>query len=113
MNMAVQPTPSGDDDIIEAEIQRKGKTAPRITPSDLDAAIKHVEIVKFISAGGQVLRWAVLTAQNGYAVVGRPSVSVSPENDDAEIGEKIAITNSRNELWPLEGYLLKQKLSEA
>ena len=35
---------------------------------------------------GQVLRWAVLTTRNGFAVTGRPSVAVSPQNDRAEIG---------------------------
>lgn len=104
-------SPRTDDAGIEQLIQAKDKTAPRVTPADLDAAIGHTEIVKHVSRGGKVLRWAVLTTRNGYAVVGRPSVSVSPENDDAQIGETIAIANARNELWPLLGYELKTKLS--
>ncbi|MBC9216577.1 Gp49 family protein, partial [Escherichia coli] len=35
-----------------------------------------------------------------------------PENFDAEIGRKIARQNAVNKIWMLEGYLLKQKLSE-
>ena len=96
---------------LEKEIQAKGLVAPRVTPDDLDAAVVDTEIVKHISKSGKVLRWAVLTTGNGYAVVGRPSVSVSVENDNAEIGEKVAISNSRNELWPLLGYELQSKLS--
>lgn len=38
MNMAVQ-TPRGGDDQIEDEIVRKGKTAARVTPADIEAAI--------------------------------------------------------------------------
>ena len=53
----------------------------------------------------------MLTTRNGYAVVGKPSASVSPENDNAEIGEKVAIDNARGELWPLMGYELQSKLS--
>lgn len=96
---------------IEREIQAKGLTAPRLSPGDLDANIAHAEIVRHVSKSGQVLRWAILTTQNGFAVVGKPSVSVSPENDNAEIGEKVAVDNSRNELWPLMGYALKEELA--
>jgi len=96
---------------IEQEIQAKGLTAPRITPADLNANIVHTEVVKHVSVSGQVMRWAVLTTRCGYAVTGRPSVSVSPENDDAELGEKIAVDSARNELWPLMGYELRSKLA--
>lgn len=99
------------DQSIEQEIQAKGLTAPRVTPADIEANIADVEIVKHVSKTGQVLRWAVITTANGYAVVGKPSCSVSPANDNAEIGEKIATTNSREELWPLMGYALKDKLA--
>lgn len=112
MNMATQ-SPLNAEQQIENEIQRKGKTAPRIRPSDLDAAINTVEFVKHTAPSGQVLRWAVITVKNGYAVTGKPSVSVSPENDDAEIGEKVALENARNELWPLLGYELKQRLYDS
>lgn len=95
---------------LEQEIQSKGLNAPRVTLAQLDANIADTEIVKHVSRTGQVLRWAILTTQNGFAVVGKPSVSVSPENDNAEIGEKVAIDNSRNELWPLMGYALKEYL---
>ena len=98
------------DNQIESEIIAKGKTAPRVTPADLQANIVHVEYVKHISHGGQVLRWAVLTTKSGYAVVGNPSVAVSPENDDEGIGQGVAFENSKNELWPLMGYTLKERL---
>lgn len=101
-----------NDQTIEQEIQSKGLTAPRVTPSDIESNIADVEIVKHISKSGQVLRWAVITTQNGYAVVGNPSCSVSSANDNAEIGEKIAIENSRSELWPLMGYELRSKLAK-
>lgn len=104
-------SPRLDDGAIEEEIQAKGKTAARVTPEDLDANIVHTEIVKHVAHGGQVLRWAVLTAPNGFAVTGKPSASVSLVNDDAEIGEKVAIANARNALWDFLGYELKSKLA--
>lgn len=106
-------SPRTDDAGIEQLIQDLGATAPRITPEDLAANIVHVEYVKHVSHGGQVLRWAVITTKNGYAVVGNPSVSVSPENDRELIGESIAYENSKNQLWPLMGYALKEQLHQA
>lgn len=107
-------SPRTDDAGIENVIKALGADkAPRITPEDLVANIAHTEIVKHITHSGQVLRWAVLTTRSGYAVVGRPSVSVSPENDKAQIGAQVAIDNSKNELWPLMGYELKCRLAAA
>ena len=85
--------------------------APRITPEDIEANIVHTDVVTFITHSRQVLRWAVLTTRNGFAVTGKPSCSVSPENDNAEIGQRIAIENAKSELWPLMGYELKSKLA--
>lgn len=95
---------------IEQEIQAKGLTAPRVTPADIDANIADIEIVKHVTKSGKVLRWAVITAQNGFAVVGKPSASVSIENDNEEVGAKVALANSREEMWPLMGYALQNKL---
>lgn len=106
-------SPRTDDSAIEAEIQAKGLTAPRVTPTDIDANVAFIEYVKHVSASGQVLRWAVITTRCGFAVTGRPSASVSPENDDAAIGEKVALSNAKNELWPLMGYALREKLHAA
>lgn len=100
-----------NDQTIEQQIQAKGLTAPRVTLADLDANIVQTEIVKHVSPSGQILRWAVLTTRSGFAVTGRPSASVSSENDNAEIGEKVAVDNARAELWPLMGYELRSRLA--
>jgi hypothetical protein len=97
---------------IEKQIQAANLPAPRVSLADIEANIAHTEIVKHVSHSGQVLRWAVCTTQNGYAAVGRPSVSVSSANDNVAIGEKVAIDNTVSELWPLMGYALKSKLAE-
>lgn len=98
---------------IEQAIQAKGLNAPRVTPADLESNIIDTEIVKHVSATGKVLRWAVLTTRNGFAVTGKPSASVSVANDNAEIGEQVAIENAKAELWPLMGYALSSKLADA
>lgn len=100
-----------NDQDIESEIQAKGLNAPRITPADIEANIVHTDVVTYITHSRQVLRWAVLTTRSGFAVTGKPSCSVSPENDDPEIGQRVAIDNAKSELWALMGYELKCRLS--
>lgn len=100
-----------NDQQIEKEIQAKGLTAPRVTFSQIEDAIKSIDIVKHVSASGQVLRWAALNMRNGFAITGRPSCSVSPENDNDELGKKIATDNAIGEAWALLGYELKSRLA--
>ncbi len=94
---------------IEKEINEKGLNAPRLTPALIDQAIKAEDYHVF---GDTCLTVCCLTLQNGFTVTGE-SACASPENFDSEIGQKIARDNARNKIWMLEGYLLKQKLSQA
>lgn len=124
MNMAVQSVPKSDDDRIEREIVAKGKTAARVTPADIEAAIASEHY--FTAADGSenlgkyvapesplwLLTFCVLVLCNGFTVTGE-SACVSPENFDAEIGRKIARQNAVAKIWPLEGYLLKQRLADS
>jgi hypothetical protein len=97
---------------IDQAHERLGHTAPRVTEADLEANIVDVEFVKHVAKSGQVLRWAVLTTQSGFAVTGDPSASVSKENDSQELGERFALANAKRALWPLMGYALKQELAK-
>lgn len=91
---------------IEAAIQSKGLNAPRLTPSLVDAVIEGADYHVF---PGTTLTVCCLTLVNGFTVTGE-SAAASPENFDVEIGRKIAYDNARQKIWPLEGYLLKQRL---
>ena len=92
---------------IENEIQAKGLNAPRLSPADIDAAIAAEDYHVF---PGTTVTVAALTLRNGFVVVGK-SAAASPENFDAEIGKKIARDDARNQIWALEGYLLREKLA--
>lgn len=113
---------------IEAEIQAKGKTAPRITPDDIEANVASEHY--FTAAEGvygaticqgerpglgnpplMLLTFCVLVLRNGFTVTGE-SACASPENFDAEIGRKVARANAVQKIWPLMGYELKSKLNE-
>ena len=119
-----------NDQQIEQEIQAKGLTAPRVTPDDIEANITGE--VYFTAADAyrsnpcydpnghpheplpapaplELLTFCVLVLRNGFTVTGE-SACASPENFDAEIGRKIARQNAVSKVWPLLGFLLKEKL---
>lgn len=109
-----------NDQAIEQEIQAKGKTAPRITPADIEANIESEhyftasQAVSYVSgstppAALDLLTFCVLVLRNGFTVTGE-SACASPENFDAAIGQKIARQNAVNKIWPLMGYELRSKL---
>lgn len=91
---------------IENEIQAKGLNAPRLTPAKIDAAIAKEQYHVF---EGSQLTVCCLTLRNGFTVVGE-SACASPENFNAELGQKIAREKARDKIWALEGYLLKDRL---
>lgn len=112
-----------NDQAIEQEIVAKGKTAPRVTPADIEEniAIEHyftaADAVAY-NAGGptvvpepslRLLTFCVLVLRNGFTVMGE-SACASPENFDAEIGRKVARGNAVQKIWPLMGYALKEQL---
>ena len=110
---------------IEQEIQDKGLNAPRLTPDYIDSKIKairylsgdvapafsHEDYFAKKDKGTPCLTICILTLENGFTVTGE-SACASPENFDKLIGQKIAYENARNKIWQLEGYLLKEKLSQ-
>lgn len=98
-----------DEQKIEAEIQAKGLNAPRLTPAHIDAQIAGEAFYVF---PGTTMTVCCLTLRNGFQVIGE-SASASPENFNAEIGQKIARDHARNKIWALEGYLLRSRLAAA
>jgi len=90
---------------VEQAIQKKGSTAPRITPDHIDSIIANTAYHKMTD----VLTICIIQLQNGFTVIGE-SACASPENFDVEIGRKIAFEDAKAKIWPLEGYLLKEQL---
>jgi hypothetical protein len=115
---------SASDQSTEALLQAKGKTAPRITPAEIESVIIAQHF--FTAAEGSqastpqqsvhetlgLLTFCVLVLANGYTVTGE-SACVSSENFDAEIGRKVARENAVRKIWTLLGYALKQRQFEA
>lgn len=123
------------DDEIEREIVDKGLTAPRVTPDSIAAKIKsehyftasqgcygaeaeaatpeHPDLDRLdkIPESLDRLTFCVLVLENGFTVVGK-SAPASAANFDPELGKKIAKADAVNQIWPLEGYLLREKLHQ-
>lgn len=123
------------DQSIEQEIQAKGKTAPRLTPTNIEANIASEH---FFTAweGAQLAYWGdsdpdnpkpvegepdkegplslltfcVLVLRNGFTVTGE-SACAHAANFDADIGKKIARQNAVAKIWPLLGYELRSWLA--
>lgn len=125
------------DQAIERQIQAKGLTAPRITPTDIEEniasthyftategligaiaqAIQNKQPLPVTSKNAQeildgplsLLTFCVLVLRNGFTVTGE-SACASPENFDAAIGQQIARKNAIDKVWPLMGYQLRDHL---
>lgn len=117
-----------NDHEIEAEIQAKGLTAPRISPQDLEDAIQSEY---YFTAGdgiaGEIanrqgsvpycyekdldhVTFCVLVLTNGHRIVGINTGPVSAANFDADLARKLARQNALDQMWPLLGYALRCEL---
>ena len=95
--------------------------APRVTLDSMKAKIA----AEYVFTGDQaaaaigapvhqalgLLTVCILVMDNGYTLIGK-SAPASPENFNAALGAKIAREDAIRQLWPLEGYALRERLSQ-
>lgn len=81
-------------------------TAPRVTLDSMEAKIDGVQYLLV----DEILTLCVLRMANGFYVVGE-SAPASPANFNRDLGEKFAYENAIRQLWKLEGYALRERLS--
>lgn len=80
-----------------------------LTADQAQRMLEHVAQAVPVLPPLERLTICILVLRNGITVVGT-SACVSPENFDAEIGKKIARKNAVEQLWPLLGFRLADKL---
>lgn len=95
--------------------------APRVSLDDMRAKIageNYFTAGEAAEALGQpaaashhLLTLCILTMKNGFTIIGK-SAPASAENFDAEKGRRFAYEDAINQLWPLEGYALRERLAE-
>lgn len=91
----------------EEEINKKGLNAPRLTPEKIDSKIINKTFTVLPSGKKTICE---LTLINGFTVIGEAS-TVSKENFNQELAEKISFKDAREKVWLLEAYLLQENLS--
>ena len=76
-----------------------------VTDRDIEETIVHAQYYVF---PGTTVTVCCLNLRNGFNVIGE-SACVDPRNFDAEVGRKLARLDAERKVWPLEGYLLKER----
>lgn len=100
--------------------------APRVALADIKAKIADVYYVTgdlIASHGGDgevgmepvppnlhILTVCMVVMTNGFIVIGK-AAPASPENFNAQLGRNLAYEDAVRQLWPLEGYLLRETLN--
>lgn len=79
---------------------------PKITEEYLKSIVTLAEYYVFPKSLTTICQ---LTVVNGFTAIGT-SACVSPKNFNTRIGQDVAYKNAFEQLWRLEGYLLKQSL---
>lgn len=101
-----------------------GRTAPRVSLASMEAKIVKKHFVDGATAAGVsvdvnpngkivglgLLTVCILEMQNGFIMIGK-SAPASPENYDFDLGKKLAYEDAIRQLWPMEGYALRDQLA--
>lgn len=98
-------------------------THPRVSLNDMEAkineryyftaedAVASIGNIPYVSGGPlSLLTICILVMANGFTIIGK-SAPASPENFDPEKGKRFAYEDAIKQLWPLEGYALRERLS--
>ena len=97
---AVQKTPNR---VALADIEAKIAAEYSFT---MDKALHDVPIPSSLS----VLTVVVIVMQNGFTVIGK-SAPADEANFNADLGRKFAREDAIRQIWPLEGYALRERLT--
>lgn len=98
----------GSLETTDAESRAVQKTPNRVSLDSMKEKIAAEEYIYPESLPCMTI--CVLTMTNGFAVVGK-SAPADPENFNADLGKKFAYEDAMRQLWPLEGYALRERLA--
>lgn len=103
-------------DSIEAEIQAKGLTAPRVTKARIDDLMARIVYTCDQRPNGSTTTLVHAFLDGDFYLATGVSACVSVANFDASIGRNIATANAesaaQDKLWELEGYALRDRLAQ-
>lgn len=84
----------------------------RVSKADIEAKIirkQYLRVGNPTVAGEGTLTLCVITVENGFQVVGK-SAPADAKNFNADAGRQFAYEDAFRQLWPLEGYLMREML---
>jgi Phage protein (N4 Gp49/phage Sf6 gene 66) family len=94
-------------------------TAPRVSLADMEAKIawrydftgdQAANEFAHVAESLKLLSICLLVMQNGFTIIGK-SAPASAANFNADLGQKLAYEDAIRQLWPLEGYALRDRLA--
>ena len=94
--------------ISDQESAAVQKTQHRVTLDSMLAKIKGEEYLHPASIPHMTI--CILLTDNGFALVGK-SAPADADNYNEELGNKFAKEDALRQMWPLEAYLLRERLS--
>ena len=77
-----------------------------VTRESIDGKIKGITTYRLPDT---TITVALIELENGWLQEGF-SACADPANFDAAVGKEMAINNAYDKIWPIEGYLLKERL---
>lgn len=98
----------GSLETTDAESAAVQKTPNRVTLDSLKAKVVGEEYIHPECLPSLTI--CVLLLSNGFTIVGK-SAPADPENFNADLGRKFAYEDAIRQMWPLEGYALREKLA--
>lgn len=90
-------------------IEHQEQIPNRVTVSDMERKIK---MTVYQRLEGTTTTVCQITLENGFTLIGT-SGCVDPKNYNQALGEKYAYEKAFEQMWALEGYLLRQRRFEA
>ncbi|EKF43315.1 hypothetical protein NA8A_04768 [Nitratireductor indicus C115] len=84
------------------------KTPNRVSLDSIKAKIAEVEF--HAPHLEPTMTVCFVKMQNGFVVIGK-TAPADPGNFDAELGRKFAYEDAVRQIWPLEGYALRERLA--
>jgi len=97
-------------------------THPRVSLADIEgkiATVNYLNAFDAVEAAGApahsslaVLTLCLIVMANGFTVIGK-SAPASPENFNADLGRQFAREDAIRQIWPLEGYALRERIMAA
>jgi len=94
-------------EVTDRESQAVQKTPNRVSLDYIKSRIKNVEYIHPESLPTMTI--AIVHYENGFVFVGK-AAPADPENFNPDLGRKFAYEDAIREVWPAEGFALRERL---